>query len=112
MSNKPENRTDERCSFKASVMLYVEENSEEYYYGHICNRSQGGMYITTDADLKGNQCYMVKISNNDGNAEDPEKYTECYGIVRWAEFAESSDYPDSSYKYGYGLEYTELATHC
>lgn len=112
MSNKPENREDERCSYEAAVRLHAKGNPEKYFHGHICNRSQGGMYITTDADLKGNQCYMVKIPSNDDKLEGTEKYTECCGIVRWAEFADSSDHLDSPYKYGYGLEYVELATHC
>ena len=110
MKDKPENRQEERLSYKAPVMLYAKDNSGDNYSGHIYNQSQGGMYIRTDGNLKGNQCYLVKISNNTGDTKNSEEYTQHFGIVRWAQFVNTPAYSDSPYKYGYGLEFTELAT--
>ena len=113
MFDKEENRLNDRRAYEAPVVLYSKDNFDDYYDGRICNYSSGGMYIKTDADLHGNQCYVVKIANINDDVNSPEKYTEYYGIVRWAQFVNSTDSSNSSYKYGYGIEYTEpAATWC
>ncbi len=107
MAGSYENREHERCSCVAPVILYDKENTTDYFYGHIYDHSHGGMYIKTDADLKGNHTYLVRISNNGTDSTGPEKYKDYYGIIRWARFVDESEYADSKYKYGYGMEYSE-----
>jgi PilZ domain len=110
MFAKEENRLNDRRVYDAPVILYTKDNSDDYHNGHVCNYSSGGMYIKTDADLHGNQSYVVKITNNNDEENGPEKYTEYYGIVRWAQYVNKNGSSDSPYKYGYGIEYTEPAT--
>ncbi|GEM_PF-6861130 len=107
MVEKPENRQEERIPCEIHVILYSDSTSKIYYPASIYNHSENGLYIETNADLKGNHCYLVKTIDNN---VDTKKSVECrqfFGIVRWAQYTDASGSNKSSYKYGYGMEYTK-----
>jgi len=110
MSTKEDNRVNNRRAYDATLVLHAKDNADDYYDGQVCNYSSGGMYIKTDANLEGNQSYVVKITKGNNDVNGPEKYTEYHGIVRWAQFINGNGSSDAPYKYGYGIEYTEPAT--
>ena len=109
MKKRQESRDHERNFHKIPVTLYSMDNPEDYYSGLICNRGQGGMYVETDADLKGNHYYIVRIPNDDNHTKNSKEYTEHNVIIRWAQLVSSKDNSDPQYQYGYGMECVDTA---
>ncbi|MFO7752498.1 MAG: PilZ domain-containing protein [Desulfobacteraceae bacterium] len=105
MIMQKENREYERYEHQSPLMIYP-KGSSEYYYGLSCNYSRGGMYLKTDGDLDAEEYYTIKMLNYDHTSPGPEKYQEYQGLVRWAQLPETSTSSDSSYYYGYGVEFT------